>query len=351
MSIYKKIINGLLMPFIVLSSTACASSWDIKTIEGRYNVIRQEKMYVPLPYVNKVKIEARNWFLKNGIKDKNIILPFVSRSPNFNEKYYAPWSKAIKSGKSSWRVSILSNPNVDVVADNYVHSNAYTILDKTTRKLQGTSDKGTVLWEYELHDKSKDISNDKKLNSKPSSSVKDYGRLIFFDSKQIIIDRYTEAGNYYVFLNPKTGKIIHQTPIKMHSYAVFNEDRDTIYSGNHFRFRDILISDVYRYSTSTGQYQLVTTLPDTFNGKPYNLVIKPVLSFFNEKYLVVEFLSSISRGYDGGGYVVIDLTSKEFVYSYYQDDHPPANYFLASKDGDLLIIDREKNSLVHLKFK
>lgn len=316
--------------FIVCSGCDMEDKWEMDITPGRYKIIKQQE-FGAKDKSNKMAL-LRAWIEKASGENVKII-------EGFDSTFFKPKiiNYSIETSEDYTEI-LLDNPKVALSVKK----------DDATGQINGALYGDTpYLWEYPLRTNIRKLgslrhpyyTSDRKVNS------------IFYASEKIIaIDNSAGyKGGVYTFLNPKTGEILDETaPAGLVAAIGFNEHGSALYVAGAVNEPPYRVA--YHYDFKEKKMKELAKISNVFSGIRRGMTLLPVLSFAQEKYLLLQIWPA-GRSISYSGFVVVDVKNREVIYKDHGEHQNSLFQFIANDNGDLVYLKGAKDvTLTHLKF-
>ena len=312
----------LLYPLMLLCA-GCATEWDLPVNNNRHTVVKQV-------HLNNADSAERGMIAKKMIqsvtdKDSTVIERFDSVALR---RIYGFGLYDSSSSKRKQTFVLIDKPRV-ILQIEKKSSNKYDGV------IQRVGNDGGVSWEYRLIDDGREMFS-----------------ILYVSDKVIVTDEIIDnKGHSYFFINPYSGVILRSTPPFWLNYgAGFNEDSFTLYLTEAPRLNREK-SILYRYD-NVSKLNVIAMIPNEFSGRKRAMGLTPILSFGNEKYIVLS-IRPVGRSGGFSGFVVVDVETGEFLYKDHGEGGVGMYGFLANDKGDFVFIQSEQGDgsvVTHVKF-
>lgn len=315
----------LLLTFQLL---ACSDRWYLKISDGGYSEVAQYTVE-NLSYGDANQVMLSNFKKSLGISDNEILLNFESQSPRYDiELSYVNGEPEI--GNYQRVVAEQYGLSLDVIGYRSTHKRILV------RKFND------IDWRYPLD----------KTWKYPFDSESDEARkIVYLDDEMLIIKEEIKFQAVFTIIDMKTG--MHRDsspPVSSMSSEGYRAGSNTIYIALGASSRD-QDSHLVKYEIESKSIVPIAVIPNDFSNGKMAIHMQPMLSFLNDKYVLVE-ISTGGRGINFGGFVVVDANTGEFVLHDVKIGRSGSFTYYATEGGDFVYSKRltDESIVRHVKF-
>ena len=315
----------LLLTFQLL---ACTDRWHLKIADGRYSEVARYTVE-NLSYGDANEVMLSDFKKSLGISDNEILLNFEGQSPRYDIKLsYINSEPAV--GSYQRVVAEQYGLSLDVIGYRSTHKR---ILERKFNDIN---------WKYPLD----------KTWKYPFDHESDEARkIVYLDENMLIIKEEIKYRAVFTIIDMKTGAHRDSSPpVSIMSTEGYRAGSKAIYIalGSTSRDQD---SHLVKYDIESKSIVPIAAIPNDFSNGKMAIRMQPMLSFLNDKYVLVE-ISTGGRGINFCGFVVVDVNTGEFVLHDVKIGRSGSFTYYATEGGDFVYSKRltDDSIIRHVKF-